>query len=247
MPNPNTMPHLDYPIQLQTDFEQAIAEKTYATGHTLTAADVALNFHSNANAAALVLNAAYRKGLVHKTDKGEFVVIGIAQPKVESVFQHAAKVGLAPTTQVRALELERADVTVASKLGVPLDSLVYRQDRTRNVGGETIANQRNYIPLEICPGLESQDLSNSSFQVLLESKYHAIVTRADETYQRGTATETDSTVLDLSVGAPVLCVERISFGGTGLPLVWADIHVRPDRSHYVIGLWPALQELLESA
>ncbi len=239
-----TVLQTDYPTQLQTVFEQAIVDGTYAPEKSLTVHQVTLAFHCTEEQATHVLNAAFRKGLVEHKSAESFVVRGIAKSKIESVFQHASKAGLKPTTKVRAVELERADETVASKLGVPVGSWVYRQDRTRNAAGEVIANQRNYIPLEVCPGLETQDLSKSSFQELLEGKYYAIVARADETYGRTTATELDCVILDLPEGATVLCVERISMGATGLPLVWADIHVRPDRYHYVAKLWPALEELM---
>lgn len=237
----------DYPVQLQTSFEQAIAEGTYKRGQTLTIPQVASMIHTSSEQATQILNASFRKGLVDKTAADVFVVLGVAKPKIENVFQHAAKAGLKPTTVVRAVELGRAHEKVAAKLGVETGAWVYRQDRTRNVGGEAIANQRNYIPLEVCPGLETQDLSKSSFQELLEGKYHAIVAQAYETYGRTIATELDRAILDLPEGAPVLCVERISCGATGLPLVWADIHIRPDRYHYVANLWPALQALMTPA
>lgn len=237
----------DYPVQLQTDFEQAIVAGTYPRGCALTVSEIASAFQRDPSQTAQVLAAAYRKGLVDKISADSFRVLGIAKPKIESVFQHAAKAGLTPTTQVRAVVPEPAGEIVAAKLRVPVGSWVYRQDRTRSAAGEVIANQRNYIPLEVCPGLETQDLSKSSFQELLEGKYHAVVAQADETYTRAPASELDCTILELAEGAQVLCVERISLGGTGLPLVWADIHVRPDRYHYVAKLWPALQSLMAPA
>ncbi|MCC7163095.1 MAG: UTRA domain-containing protein [Anaerolineae bacterium] len=238
------MSRIDYPIRLQTELEHAITSGEYSKGQTLYVEQIASAPNASHAQALCVLNAAYRKGLVNKTAEETFVVLGISKPIIESVFQHAAKAGLTPTTEVRAVELEPASDLVASKLCVPVGSWVYRQDRTRNAAGQVIANQRNYIPLEVCPNLEDQDLSKSSFQELLEGKYHAIVAQADETYGRAPATESDRMILDLSEDAQVLCVERISSSVTALPLVWAEIHVRPDRYHYVAKLWPSLQALL---
>jgi GntR family transcriptional regulator len=123
---------------------------------------------------------------------------------------------------------------------------VYLLERKRIVNGYALANQSNYIPYEICPGLEDDDLSRHSFQKLLEEKYHTFVAEAEETARLAVASDRDAEALGLSPGDQVLIVERLSLTITRMPVVWADIHVRTDRFEIVASLWPEAASLLKS-
>jgi GntR family transcriptional regulator len=122
---------------------------------------------------------------------------------------------------------------------------VYRFVRTRYVNDEPLANQTNFIPFEVCPGLEDDDVSNFSFKRLLEEKYLAILSQLQESHQITQADAQDAHVLGVSPGSLLVLVERISLSPTGYPMVWASIRIRPDHFQYVAALWPAAAELLE--
>ncbi|HHJ06504.1 MAG TPA: UTRA domain-containing protein, partial [Anaerolineae bacterium] len=165
-------------------------------------------------------------------------------PPRDSVFSHTQKLGFKPTSKVREVEVEPASIPVAQKLNLQVEAPVYRFVRTRYVNGEALANQTNYIPFEICPELENDDVSHYSFQKLLEEKYLTFTAELEESFELVPASAQDMEILNLPPASSVLLVQRISLSATGYPLVWSNIRIRPDRYQYVSKLWPSAAEVL---
>jgi DNA-binding GntR family transcriptional regulator len=51
-------------------------------------------------------------------------------------------------------------------------------------------------------------------------------------------------VLGLPEGMPVLEIQRLAFSPTDRPVVWAVLHVHPERHHYLSQLWPSVAEFI---
>lgn len=235
---------IDYPTKLQARFEQLVIEGTYAPGDLIRVDDLAGQLQAPTAQVLRVLGTAERKGLLSRVTGESFRVLGLPTTEFASVFTHTAGAGLKPRSEVRQVEVEAATPVVAEKLRVKVGSPVYRYVRTRWVNEEPLANQTNYMPFEICPGLEHDDVTRYSFQKLLESKYAAVLVEMKEEALLVPATAQDREVLDLAEGAKVLVVDRIASSATGWPLVWANIRIRPDRFEYVAALWPEGAKLL---
>lgn len=192
-----------------------------------------------------VLNAAVRKGLLQAPEGDQYAVLGLPEPQVKSVFQHAEQSGYKPTSIVRSLTLEEANPAALDKLSLPTGSMVWHQVRTRLVNEQPIANQHNFIPRDICPDLASVDLSRASFQTTLETRFNTVIASIEETFALGAATAEDAEVLMVEEEVTLLLVERMSFSVTNMPLVWANIRVNPAQYSVVSGLWPAAQTTLD--
>ncbi|MFZ5918552.1 MAG: GntR family transcriptional regulator [Chloroflexota bacterium] len=238
---------VEYPQELQQRVEQAIVAGELPVGQVWSLGALAGRFQAAADPLRRVVQAARRKGLVEavETEGDVFRVLGLPTTQFASVFTHTAGSGFQPRSEVRQAEVEPATLLVADRLRVEPGSPVYRYVRTRWVNEEALANQTNYMPFEVCPGLEGDDVSRTSFQKLLEDKYHAVLVDMQEQYSLVPATEQDRAVLGLPQGAAVLVVDRIALSASGWPLVWADIRIRPDRFEYVAALWPQAAELLK--
>lgn len=238
---------VEYPRELQSQFEQAVVEGGYSVGEELDIHDLADRFQVPIGQMRQVLLATRRKGLVETraAEGDDFRVLGLVRADMESVFTHTAKAGFKPTSLVRAVEVEPATSEVAKKLVVKVGSPVYRYVRTRNVDAQVLANQTNFIPFEVCPGLEQDDVFRFSFQRLLETKYYAVLSEMQEWFHLAPATSEDREILDLPQGSSVLIIERIALGATGWPLVWANLRIHPARYDYVSALWPQAAHLLE--
>jgi hypothetical protein len=238
----------EYPKELQGQFEQALAGREWTQGEQVTADRLAARFDVSATEMKQVLHAAWRKGLVEplEPERDRFRILGLTEARLESVFTHTAKAGFKPTSLVRDVEVEPATPEVAEKLTVGVGSPVYRYVRTRYVEGQPLANQINYMPYEVCPGLENDDVSRYSFQKLLETKYLTVLAEAKERFAIVSASQEDREVLLLPVESSVLLIERIVQSPTGWPVVWANIRIRPDRYEYVAALWPKAAELLKA-
>ena len=236
---------IHFPVELQRQMEQAIVAGELPVGQLVNATELAARFHSLLDKMQEVLLSEHRKGLLTRDGAKGFRVLGLIAPQVESVFQHTSKVGFKPSSVMRRVTIEPASIEIALRLEVPVGAPVYRLDRTRLVNGEVLANQTNMIPYEVCAGLENDDLSHASFQQLIDGKYRAVTTEIKEEFAILPATEQDSEILGLAPGAPVLSIRRLALSATSSPLIWTDIHVRPDRFDYVAALWPAAKTLLE--
>ncbi len=237
----------EYPAILQRQFEQMIVDGSRAIDSTVAAGDLASEYQASPDQMRQILLTAYRKGLVDKvSQEGDvFRILGLPTTSFASVFTHTARSGLKPRSVVRDVEVEPATPLAAEKLKVDVGSSVYRYVRTRYVDGHALANQTNFMPFAICPGLEQDDVSQYSFQKLLEKKYFAVLMEMKEWFRLFPATSEDQEILGQPEGSLVLVIERIALSATGWPLVWANIRIRPDRYEYVSALWPQAAHLLE--
>lgn len=235
----------DFPRELQQLFEQHIVGNRYSKGAIFTPRELAGQFGVDENQMRKVLQVEYRKGLVARKNDDHFEILELAPPR-DSVFSHTQKLGFNPTSIVREVVIEPATSQVAERLDLDVGDAVYRFVRTRYVNGEALANQTNFIPFEICPGLENDDVSHYSFQKLLEEKYLTFSEKFDEKFSVVPATDEDRGILGLPAGAMVLYVDRISLSATNRPLVWSNIRIHPDRYQYVSKLWPSAAKLLKT-
>lgn len=234
----------DYPAAFQTQVERDIASGKMRAGERLTVSKLAKRYNVPVENAADILPTLLRKGLVEKIGQKAFSVFGLPNAEIESVFQYAQKSNLKPRTIVRAVTIISADMQIADMLSVLEGAPVYQQVRTRLVDEHVLANQYNFIPFAICPGLEDVDLSRRSFQVTLEEDYHTVVHHIEETYALGAPARDDAEVLNLKDDKKVLVVQRMSYSVSDMPLVFADIHVNPAMFHYVENLWPEAAKLV---
>ena len=235
----------DFPAILQNEFESMILDGRLSAGEIFHLNLISQKLNTDPAVIKKVLSSAFRKGLVDQNKDGSYTVLTPSHPTIESVFQHTARMGFKPTTVVRDVQMVASNAEIAQRLKVNTGDLVYVQVRSRLVEERVLANQHNYLPIEVCPDLESKDLSHRSFQETLEQDYHAIVAEVEETCRLAPANQSDQQILDLSEKDDVVIVERLSLSATRQPLVWADIHVRIDRIDYVAALWPNAARLIK--
>lgn len=233
----------NFPRRLQRQFEQAIIANRYAKGVVYPVHYFAEQFEVTVDQMLRVIEAEHRKGLVDRREDGSFEILALSSSQ-DSVFSHTQKLGFKPMSEVREVVIEPASVQVAQKLELKVGAPVYRFVRTRYVNEEALANQTNYIPFEICPGLENDDVSHHSFQKLLEEKYLTFTPELKETFEMLPANDQDREILGLPEGSSILLVQRIALSVTGYPVVWSNIRIRPDRYQYVSELWPSAAKLL---
>jgi DNA-binding GntR family transcriptional regulator len=236
---------IDFSRELQRDFESELVSGAFEIDTVWTVPSLCERFGATDVDMRQVLVAAYRKGLV-EAEAGRFRILGLAERGVGSVHAHTHKRGLKPTSEVRAVEVEPASEEVAGHLAIEAGAPVYRFERTRRIDGSPLANQINYLPFDVCPGLEEEDVSRRSFQGLLEETYHVVLTGAEEHLSIVPATDQDRDVLGLPPGASVLEISRLARSATEQPVVWAVLHIDPNQYRYVAELWPAAARLLAS-
>jgi GntR family transcriptional regulator len=240
------MSEIKFPVGLQRSIENEIASGALRKGENYSIESLAERYKAAKEDVSSIIPSLIRKGLAARETDRSVLIFGIPQAEIESVFQYAQKSKLKPRTVVRSVEVKQADAHLAEILKVPMSAPLFVQVRTRLVDEIVLANQYNFIPYEICPGLENVDLSRRSFQVTLEEDFHTVITRIEETYLLGNPERDDEEIMDVSHNAQILIVQRISYSASDYPLVFADIHVNPVQFHYVENLWPKAMPLVDS-
>jgi hypothetical protein len=238
------MESVDFPVDLQRLFEQDIVKDQFDLNAIFSLEYLEAKYNAEKQELVSVLRGLHRKGLVFHEVNGNIRVLGLPEAKITSVFQYAEKSQLKPSTVVRKVEICPADDLIAEKLEIEPKSPVFVQGRTRLINDEVLANQYNFIPYEICPGLETLDLSQSSFQVALEKDFHTVITRIHEDHFLSHPSRDDEKILHINDQDQVLVVQRTSYSRNNLPVVFADIHVNPRQFHYVKELWPEANSLV---
>jgi DNA-binding GntR family transcriptional regulator len=239
------MERVDFPVDLQRLFEEDIVKDQFDLNAIYSREYFENRYNAEKKDMDSVLRGIHRKGLIFRDVNGKVKILGLPTAKITSVFQYAEKSQLKPSTIVRKVEILPADDLIAEKLDIEPQSPLFVQVRTRKINDEVLANQYNFIPYEICPGLETLDLSRSSFQVALEKDFHTVITRIQEDYFLSAPARDDMEILKLNQQEQVLVVQRTSFSRNNLPVVFADIHVNPRQFHYVKDLWPDANSLIK--
>jgi DNA-binding GntR family transcriptional regulator len=233
-----------FPVTLQRSFEARIINNDWAPETILDYSSLVEIFDCSVLELDKVLQSAIRKGLIKQISKNAFLVQPITKPDIQSVFQFASNSGLKPESIVRELDVQNAYGEIAEKLKIPEGFPVFKQVRTRMVDQIVIANQYNFIPYDVCPALESIDLTHYSFQEALQHDFNTIISSINETYAIYHATSSDTQILGLPEHEDVLRVERISLTRNGNPVVWADIHVKITEYAKIEKLWPGAKHII---
>jgi GntR family transcriptional regulator len=138
-------------------------------------------------------------------------------------------------TRVLSLNQMRPPSYIATALELKSDMPVHELQRLRLADGTPASIQINYLPVELCPKLEDNDLSSSLYR-LLETRYGLRLWTGKETLRARGATSHEAHLLDIKEGAPVMHTERITYAANGLPVEYLDAVWRGDRYDFKVTL-----------
>lgn len=133
------------------------------------------------------------------------------------------------TSRVVAVETAPAGPPRAARLALGPDEEVTRITRVRLVDGEPIAIERLELPAALVPGLRPQDMESGNFYQLLRERYGVAVLDAVQTLEPTVANPEQAELLDTSVYAPLLRIERTTRDTTGRTVEFAQSVYRGDR------------------
>lgn len=152
----------------------------------------------------------------------------IKAPQLTSFTQDALARGWRPSSRVLEAEEEAADVTVARDLGIPPGSAVLRLRRLRLADASPMALEEVWLPQELFPGLLSEDLRGSLYE-LLETRYGSIVSRHDRRISAITVDAQHAELLEMPVGAAALFATQVGFDRRGKRLELGRSLYRGDK------------------
>ena len=137
--------------------------------------------------------------------------------ELESFTQSCRHQGVTPGGQM----LENRQVPLPDRVARELEqgpgSFGVLLRRLRFAGGEPVALEKNYFPLQYC-SLLTRRFDNESLFRYLEEEEHVAVARADKRIELCHATSEEAQLLRVAVGAPMLLIRSVTYTESGAPL-----------------------------
>ena len=141
--------------------------------------------------------------------------------------------GLHAVLRVVELRVEKAPAVVRPLLETQDQQFVFLQ-RVALVEGTAMALLTSYLPSRLVPGLESLDLNGQSLYRTLEERYGIVLARAESAIEVVRCRGTQSAVLGIPQGTPLLQVEGKTYDVTNQFVEFAQVLYRADRFRFTI-------------
>ena len=154
---------------------------------------------------------------------------------ITSVTESLQQKGYTVTTHGMCIERIQAPVFISEIMEIPSDTDVYHVQRVQLADGIPISIMENYLKASLVPGLEQYVNSFIGLYSFLEKKYNIILKDATETISAFAASFTDSQILGIPLGTPLLQTKRIS--STELEILeYAIIKIVAEKYEYCVHL-----------
>jgi GntR family transcriptional regulator len=140
-------------------------------------------------------------------------------------------------SSIRLLEFayRQASPAIAAKLKLAARERVQYSVRVRSMQGNPFSYLVTHVPESIAQTYNEAELSNTSLFVLLE-RGGVKVDHATQTISAVLATEEMADALGVSVGAPLIALQRVVFDVDGRGVEHLDAFYRPDRYRIQVDL-----------
>lgn len=173
--------------------------------------------------------------ITRKRGKGTFVTPQrMCQPlnKIVHFNEDMEKHGLTYSTKMLANEIIPADEVISSALNINLHTMLIHIARLRFTNDTPMCLESAYLPYDRCPNIYGVDFSKKSLRKTLQDENNIIWNYADQNIYAIKANHNIADLLNISNGAPVLYVERISFQKNALPGEYIKIYYRGDSYYF---------------
>jgi GntR family transcriptional regulator len=178
--------------------------------------------------------------VVRKKGKGTF----IAEPKIsESLVQRLTGFyedmvdrGHTPVTRVLQQQVKPANSKIAAHLAIKQGTPIIEIERLRFIEDEPIVLVTTHLPHALCPDAATTDFSALSLYQFLEEHYGLVIVRGHRTLEAVAANEYEARSLGVTIGAPLILLDSVSYLEDGTPLEYYHARHRGDRSKFEVEL-----------
>jgi GntR family transcriptional regulator len=140
--------------------------------------------------------------------------------------------GKRPSARLLDLSIVPAEPAIRKALS---SERVIRIERLRLADDKPMGIHTSFLP-EAFQIEEDALLREGSLYAILRRQHHLEFLTADETLEATTATEEESHLLEIAIGAPVLRIERLSYDARGEPREFVIMRYRADEYKYYVRL-----------
>jgi GntR family transcriptional regulator len=141
--------------------------------------------------------------------------------------------GLSAALRVIELRIGKVPPNVKAMFESEDQQFVFLQ-RVALIEGKAIALLSSYLPAQLVAGLETLDFNGQSLYRTLEERYGIVLARAESTIEIVRCRSTQSTILGIPTGTPMLQVEGKTYDVTDRFVEFAQVLYRADRFRFTI-------------
>lgn len=140
-----------------------------------------------------------------------------------------------PQSRVIDVAVVGADKSAAAKLNLSARAKIIQLDRTRMLANKVCIVERIVLPYAKFSGLEKGDIPNNLYE-RYRSQFGVTITRALERLKAVAAARWQARHLQVSVGAPLLSIDRLAYDIDGAPTEWRTSACETSHIHYASNL-----------
>jgi GntR family transcriptional regulator len=224
--------------QISEQIRQRI-ENELAPGDQLPSENELMDgFGVSRNTARLAVDLLIKQGLAQRVKgRGTYVTpqrwqFGLY--RLVSFSEETRNRGMQPSSRLIDLRQIVPSSKILKALNLQPGSEVYAVERLRLADDKPMAINNSFLPLDICPGLDQEDLSSGSIYKLIEEKYRLQIGYAQQVLKPVIASRVEADLLQMKTGGPLLLVEGTTYLVDGRPLEYNRLLYRGDRYEFPI-------------
>ncbi len=180
-----------------------------------------------------------REGLIYREKGvGSFAAIRRVEHELSqlvSTTEAMRQRGWSLATRLVSLNRMTNAAAITHALELPEGAPLYELCRLRIVDGEPLSLETAYLPVQLCPNLEENDLTQSLY-LLLESRYGLRLWTGREILRARGANPYEAHLLDIKEKTPLMSMERLTYAANGLPVEYLEAVWRGDRYDFIVTL-----------
>jgi GntR family transcriptional regulator len=142
--------------------------------------------------------------------------------------------GGAPSSLVLEQALTLPSAPVAAGLQLERGEQVVKIARLRQSQALPLLLEIVFLPAQLCPGLEHEELTGQSLYGLLAQKYHLHLERVEQTIEATVANAYEADLFGIEPGVAMLLLEGVAYAAEGRPVEYFKAIYRGDRFKFAI-------------
>lgn len=175
-----------------------------------------------------------RKSIISRErGKGTFVRSGDVRltlmQELVSLHESMQRENIRFRTVVLKVQRQKSNGILAEKLALKQGACIYYLKRLRYVEEESFIISESYLPQELFPDLEKEDLRDRSLYDVLEQKYGIPVIKTERSARAVKALDKEAELLRIPLGDPLIQLEGIAFSRQDLRVEYFKTIIRGDR------------------
>lgn len=235
----------DLPLPLYYKLRESIREKIlkgeYPPGSKIPSEQGLMREYNVSRMTVIrAINDLVQEGLLYrKQGKGTFVSIPQVQQRLgrlTNFTQDMLARNLKPDSIILNLELISPSFLMQEKLKIKEDIKVWRLERLRLADDNPMGIQIAYLPSDIFPVIDKEDLGRGSLYEYLNRVYGTNFKRAEETYWVRMPNTYEMEKLKIGKNIPVFYVRRLTFLANERPGEFVESVLRGDRYQLYVEL-----------